>query len=154
MKFIATFSTSIAALATLAATNPLPLGSDARKALLPRADIVEVTCPAVNNAGEVKYSVREIDDAFNIGSGLLRPPPHWVTGANGMNRIPNYLVERWARTDAYSSQGRTTQPFTATTTISLCQQTALLLIFSVGKSSRFCVPKSHSVMRLNQDLTE
>lgn len=81
MKLIAALSTSLAA---LAAANPLPVDSEAKKALSTRATIVAVTCPAVSNAGEVNYSVRNIEEAFNIGSGLLVPPPEWVTGANGM----------------------------------------------------------------------
>jgi len=65
----------LAAFATLAAANPLP-----SKTLVVRADIVPVTCPAVNNAAEAKYTVKEITDAYNIAKGLLQPPPHLATG--------------------------------------------------------------------------
>lgn len=68
-----------AALATLAAANPLPLNPDGSKALVARADIVPVTCPAVDNAAEAKYTVKEITDAYNIAKGLLQPPPHYAT---------------------------------------------------------------------------
>jgi len=64
-----------AALATLAAANPLPT-----KTLVVRAEIVPVTCPTVNNAAEAKYTVKEITDAYNIAVGLLQPPPHLATG--------------------------------------------------------------------------
>ncbi|RYN52537.1 hypothetical protein AA0119_g3382 [Alternaria tenuissima] len=69
-----------ASLATLAAANPLPLNPDSNKALVARADIVSVKCPTVNNAAEATYSVKEIEDAYNIAVGLLQPPPHYATG--------------------------------------------------------------------------
>jgi hypothetical protein len=73
-----------ASLATLAAANPLPLNPDSNKALVARADIVSVKCPTVNNAAEATYSVKEIEDAYNIAVGLLQPPPHYATGKPSM----------------------------------------------------------------------
>ena len=73
-----------ASLATLAAATPLPLNPDGNKALVARADIVSVKCPTVNNAAEATYSVKEIEDAYNIAVGLLQPPPHYATGKPSM----------------------------------------------------------------------
>ena len=75
---------TIASLATLAAATPLPLNPDGNKALVARADIVSVKCPTVNNAAEATYSVKEIEDAYNIAVGLLQPPPHYATGKPSM----------------------------------------------------------------------
>lgn len=83
MKFTAAL---YASLATFAAGNPLPLDLDVKDTLVARADIVSVTCPMVagNGNGAVTYSVANIDEAFTIGSGLLRPPPQTVTDNRGM----------------------------------------------------------------------
>ncbi|KAF2853132.1 hypothetical protein T440DRAFT_506006 [Plenodomus tracheiphilus IPT5] len=72
-------------LATLSAATPLPLALNTKSALIPRADIVSVTCPMVNGNGngQVTYSVANIEEAFTIGSGTLRPPPHLIKGSNG-----------------------------------------------------------------------
>jgi hypothetical protein len=82
MKFITALVTSVA---TLSAAKPLPVDTDVKSSLVPRADIVSVTCPTLNNANQATYSTRNIDDAFTIGSGILRmTPPDYVTGTNGM----------------------------------------------------------------------
>jgi hypothetical protein len=82
MKFITALVTSVA---TLSAANPLPFDLDVKSSLVARADIVEVTCPALNNHNQVTYSVTNVDDAFTIGSGILRmTPPDYVLGTNGM----------------------------------------------------------------------
>jgi hypothetical protein len=95
MKFIAALITSIA---TLSAANPLPVSSTVKSSLFARADIVAVTCPALNNANEVSYSVGNIDQAFTIGSGILRmTPPDYVTGTNGQQYPrPYYNTENIA----------------------------------------------------------
>jgi hypothetical protein len=82
------FTTALVNLiATFSAANPLPIDSDVKTSLVARADIVAVTCPLVKNIREAKYSVTNLDDAFTIGSGIMRiDPPDYVTGTNGMYR--------------------------------------------------------------------
>jgi hypothetical protein len=101
MKFVAAL---LASIATLSAANPLPLDSDAKKALVARTSIVSVTYPSVSNAGQVTYSVGNIDEAFTIGSEVLRPPLHRVKGSNGMYQsYTSYcFIYRRANTSAHS----------------------------------------------------
>jgi hypothetical protein len=108
MKFITALITSIA---TLSAANPLPVASDVQNSLVARADIVSVTCPTLNNANQVLYSVRNIDDAFTIGTGILRvTPPDYVTGTNGMYRDTPCFVLVVAGRIQLLIQNRTTVP--------------------------------------------
>jgi hypothetical protein len=81
MKFTAALFASVA---TLSVANPLPLESDVKHALVARADIVPTTCPMLINNAATTYSVGNIEDAFNIGSGLLVAPVHLVEGNNSM----------------------------------------------------------------------
>jgi hypothetical protein len=98
MKFITAL---LASLATLSAANPLPVDSAVIKALAARADIVSVTCPAVANAGASTYSTGNIDEAYTVGSGVLRPPPHLITGSNGIPSCYTFIT-RGSNTDADS----------------------------------------------------
>jgi hypothetical protein len=73
-----------ASFATLAVANPLPLKPDV-KTLVGRADIVSVTCPAVNGNSQTTYSTRELEEAYSTAVSLLLPPPDKAKGKYGMS---------------------------------------------------------------------
>jgi hypothetical protein len=108
MKFITALVTSVA---TLSVANPLPVDSDVKASLVARADIVSVSCPMLSNANQVTYSVGNIDDAFTIGSGILRmTPADYVTGTNGMYQDSPCFVLVVAGSIQLLIRNRTTVP--------------------------------------------